>query len=204
MKKFILALGVLASTAFAISQPQTHDGFFMNFSLGLSFQNFGYEYKATQYKGQTIDGDGVSVDSDFKIGGCVAPNVALHLTITEVQNLSDLELKDGKRTVATTDQTESLILFGFGATFYSANNMFFTGSFGLSMFTIGDSDNSSAGGSSEAGIGFQAGIGKEWWVGEEWGMGVMGTFTYGSADDQDGIGKMSAYAVGVKFTMTFN
>ena len=204
MKKFILALGILASTALAISQPQTHDGFFMNLTLGLSYQDFDYKYKATQYEGRTIDGDGVSLDSDIKIGGCVAPDVALHLTITEVQNLSDLELKDGKRTLATTDQTESLILFGFGVTYYFVDNIFFTGSFGLSVFTIGDSDNSSTGGSSEAGIGFQAGIGKEWWVGDEWGMGVMGTFTYGSADDQDGVGEMSAYAVGVKFTITLN
>lgn len=204
MKKFILALGILASSALAISQPHTHDGFFLNLTLGLSFQNFGYEYHATQYDGMTIDGDGVSLDADTKIGGCVAPNVALHLTITEVQNLSDLELKDGNRTVATTDQTESLLLLGFGVTYYFLDNIFFTGTFGLSMFTIGNSGNSSAGGSSEAGIGFQAGIGKEWWAGDEWGMGVMGTFTYGSADDQDGIGEMSAYAVGVKFTMTFN
>jgi hypothetical protein len=204
MKKFILALGILASSALAISQPHTHDGFFLNLTLGLSFQNFGYEYHATKYDGMTIDGDGVSLDADTKIGGCVAPNVALHLTITEVQNLSDLELKDGNRTVATTDQTESLLLLGFGVTYYFLDNIFFTGTFGLSMFTIGNSSNSSAGGSSEAGIGFQVGIGKEWWAGDEWGMGVMGTFTYGSADDKDDIGEMSAYGVGVKFTMTFN
>ncbi|MBO4435825.1 MAG: hypothetical protein J5791_02945 [Fibrobacter sp.] len=204
MKKFILALGVLASTALAISQPHTHDGFFLNLTLGMSFQNFGYEYHATRYEGMTIDGDGVSLDADTKIGGCVAPNVALHLTITEVQNLTDLELKDGTRTVATTSQTESLLLLGFGVTYYFLDNIFFTGTFGLSMFTIEESRNSNAGGSSEAGIGFQVGVGKEWWAGDEWGMGVMGTFTYGSADDKDDIGEMSAYAVGVKFTMTFN
>jgi hypothetical protein len=35
-------------------------------------------------------------------------------------------------------------------------------------------------------------------------MGVLGTLTYGSADDKDDIGEMSAYAVGVKFTLTLN
>lgn len=205
MKKFILALAALATSALAASQPRTHDGFFLNLTLGLSYQNFGYEYKATRYEGMTIEGDGISLDADTKIGGCVAPNLALHLTITQVQNFSDLELKNEyERTVATTNQSESLILFGFGATYYFLDNMFVTGSFGLSVFTIEEVGNSRAGGASEAGIGFQVGVGKEWWAGDEWGMGVLGTLTYGSADDKDDIGEMSAYAVGVKFTLTLN
>lgn len=48
----------------------------------MSCQNFGYECKATRYEGLTIEGDGISLDVDTKIGGCVAPNLA------------DLELKD--------------------------------------------------------------------------------------------------------------
>jgi hypothetical protein len=204
MKKFILALAALATSALAASQPRTHDGFFLNLTLGLGYQNFGYEYKATRYEGMTIEADGISLDADTKIGGCIAPNLALHATITEVQNFASLELHDddGKK-VDESNDTESLLLFGIGVTYYLPSNVFFTGSIGLADFTI-TQPGSNSGGSSKAGFGFQAGIGKEWWAGDEWGMGVLGTFTYGSADDKDDIGEMSAYAVSVKFTLTLN
>ncbi len=39
MKKFILALAALATSALAASQPRTHDGFFLNLTLGLSYQD---------------------------------------------------------------------------------------------------------------------------------------------------------------------
>lgn len=204
MKKFILALGILASTALAVSQPHTHDGFFLNLTLGLGFQDFDYEYNSGRYKGMTIDADGISLDADTKIGGCVAPNLALHATITEIQNFASLELKEDGRKVDESNQTESLLLIGIGVTYYFADNLFLTGSLGLAGFTITTAGSNSAGGSSEAGFGFQVGVGKEWWAGDEWGMGIVGTLTYGSADDKDDIGEMSAYGVGVKFTLTLN
>jgi len=202
MKKILMAVATLAVMAFA--EPNTHDGFYLNFTLGLGYQNFGYEYTTSEYKGMTLDASGVSLDADTKIGGRIAPNLILHATITEIQNFASLEMKDDGRKIGESDQTESLLLFGAGLTYYLANNMFLTGSLGIASFTITSADNSSAGGSSSAGFGFQVGFGKEWWVSSEWGMGVMGALTYGSADDQDDIGEMSAFAIGVKFTMTYN
>ena len=206
MKKIVLVLAVLATSVLAYSPPHTHSGFFLNIALGMGIQSFDYKYNSSS-DNITLEAEGPSVDFDFKVGGCVAQNLAIHGTLVTSNNLSDIEVTVNDKTETVPDVSEHMILIGAGMTFYFAGNMLVTGSLGLSRFTVNKDDSDSDDddiGSSEFGFGFQMGFGKEWWIGGSWGMGILGTLLYGSADDKDNLGDMSAFAMGVKFSVTFN
>jgi hypothetical protein len=46
--------------------------------------------------------------------------------------------------------------------------------------------------------------GKEWWISENWGIGIAVAMSYGSADDKDDTGEMSAFGINFFITATYN
>lgn len=206
MKKLIILIAMAASLSFAVSEPQTHDGFFLNWTFGLGFQSF--DYIATDHDDLDMKASGIAAETDFLIGGRIANNTLLHVSFVAVKNLNDIERfkKNGTKYDQSNGISEQMNLFGLGATYYLPSNIFFTASAGLAWFSI-EVDNCSGNctaGSSDAGFGFQVGAGKEWWVGAEWGIGAKLALTYGSASDQDDAGDLSAFGVNLMFSVTFN
>lgn len=205
MKKIILVLLVMVATVF--SAPHTHDGFFLNMSLGYGYQDFAYSASEISESGNpfifSIDSKGVSTEFDIKIGGTILPSFALHATISGIGNLSS-EIESvieysGERESFNQEVDLFMFLTGIGVTYYiNPINIFFSGSVGITEFDINDSQ------MSDTGFGFQIALGKEWWVSPEWGLGVSAAFTYGKADEVNGFGDMSEYAINIMFSSTFH
>ena len=55
-------------------------------------------------------------------------------------------------------------------------------------FGFSDEDDGVVKSASEFGFGFQLAAGKEWWISENWGLGASVAITYGSVDEDDGVG----------------
>ena len=189
--------------------PYTHDGFFLNFALGFGYQGLDYEYDDddddTHYEAEA---SGVAFDLSYRIGGRIAPFTVLHATVLRITNLTELEgeiTENGKtESFSTSDYSASMFLYGIGVTYFlPPYNYYVSGSVGLSLFTLEDEDNE-INAASSFGLGFQILAGKEWWLSENWGAGVAVAMTYGSADDKDGTGELSAFAINFFITVTYN
>lgn len=204
MKKLLILIATAAAFCFAESAPQTHDGFFLNLSLGFGYQSF--EYSASTKFAPDLEAKGGATEFDIKLGGRIAPNTLLHATITGVSCMNDMDIIYEDEKISTSDLSESMSLLGIGVTYYLPANFFVTASVGTAQFTNSDNtdNDNKVDGASETGFGFQVGAGKEWWVSENWGLGVSAAFTYGSADDKHDAGDMSAYGINVMFSATFN
>jgi hypothetical protein len=202
MKKAILILVTALSTAFAA--PQTHDGFFLAMGLGFGGMSFTEDYGS-----YTVESDGgIAADFDFKIGGCLANNLAMHFSMTSI-SLGGYDLIEDGENIGSPDYSLGISFMGIGMTYYfMPYNIFLSGSVGISQFTISDLD-SDASVSSDNGFGFHIAAGKEWWVSENWGLGISLGITHASVnqnnseyDDYDIDIKGTAFAV--MFSATFN
>ena len=201
MKGLVLFLMLAFSMALAESLPYTHDGFFLNLSLGFGGQSAEYEGNGfLNNSSVSAEGDasGMTFEFDWKIGGRILPFTLFHATVIQVHSLDgfELEAKSNARN-ASVEGSEYMGLIGAGITYYlPPYNFFFTGSLGFARFIIGDYG-------TDFGFGLQLGVGKEWWVSENWGLGVMATIVYGSADDGD-YGEFSTLAFNIMISTTFN
>ena len=194
--------------AMAESYPYTHDGFFLNISLGFGGQGMsltgsgmmdGYE--------MTFDGDagGSVVEFGYKIGGRILPYTILHATMLAVGSLSGIDVDARYRGKQTSlEYGEAMSLVGIGVTYYIyPYNFFVSGSLGTVSFDLAN-DNAGQTSATEYGFGFQLAFGKEWWVSENWGLGASLTINYGSVDEDSEDLECSAFAVTLKFSATFN
>lgn len=208
MKKILLAIiaasSIFASSAFAISAPQTHDGFFLNLSLGLGYQGFEYDHA---HSSRGLESNGIATGFYIKLGGRVANNLLLHASLIGETNQSSLkETYNGEVEETYNALHDNLSILGVGLTYYFLQNIFVTASIGISQFNLqGDTgDDIITLGRSENGFAFHVGVGKEWWVSENWGLGISLNFTHGSADDQHDAGEMSGNGISVMFSATYN
>ena len=211
MKKILFAL--LATAVMAMAESHTHDGFFLNMALGFGHQNFEYEGSSLQYgtKGLKLESSGLSSEFDLKLGGSLSNSIVLHATIIGIGTASDIKAKrDGLPAYSNRNYTVGLSMLGIGMTYYLPVNVFFSGSIGLSQFTLDEDDSNSSTnsttvkGASDDGLGVQFAIGKEWWVSDNWGLGVSAGLLYSAAADQHDAGDMSMLAVNIMFSATFN
>jgi hypothetical protein len=207
MKRIFILLASLASLAVAGPYPYTHDGFFLNFALGFGYQGLDYEGEDDEdmYEAST---SGLAFDMSYRIGGRIAPFTVLHATVLRVSNLSELETEmtsNGKTEyISTSDYSASMFLYGVGVTYFiPPRNYYVSGSVGLALFTMEDDDDYIKA-SSSLGLGFQLLAGKEWWISENWGIGIAVAMSYGSADDKDDAGEMSAFGINFFITATYN
>lgn len=209
MKKTILFLLVMATVAMAASYPFTHDGFFFNVSVGFGGQ--GMSLTGSIYEdGFTIDmegdADGGVYEMDYKIGGRILPYTILHATVVRIGALGDLETELSSRGRSVyVENGESMLLVGLGTTCYiRPYNFFVSGSVGISKFGLTEAGDDEILGSTEFGFGFQLAAGKEWWVSENWGMGASIALNYGSVEESEEDAEMSALAITVMLSATFN
>lgn len=204
MKKILLAIVAAASVVFAA--PRTHDGFFLNLSLGLGYYGFEYEGNAGNMS-VGMEYGGMGAEFDVKLGGRVAANTLLHATILAVSNGGEVDMSAGYNGRFETVPVAADIaanLIGVGVTYYMAANMYMTATIGMSKFSLDyDDSNRKSEGATDSGFGFQLGIGREWWVSDEWGVGVSLSYVHASAEDGP-YGEISSNSVSVMFSATFN
>ena len=66
MKKILLSIALAAICAFAASAPKTHDGFFLNATMGAGYSSFEDKIEGGLGK---ITCDGGAFEASFKLGG---------------------------------------------------------------------------------------------------------------------------------------
>lgn len=101
--------------------------------------------------------------------------------------------------------TFSWFMLGGGVAYYlEPMNLFFSGTFGLSGFTVDDQYNSNVV-DTDAGFGIDLLVGKEWWVSSSWGLGLAAQFIYGTAKDREpAVGRWNTLGGGLLFSATYN
>ncbi|SIO38070.1 hypothetical protein [Fibrobacter sp. UWB11] len=183
MKKFLLSIALAAVSAFAISAPKTHDGFFLNGTMGFGYSGFEEEVE----KGlATLECKGFAYEGSFKIGGAVTQNVILHATIGLNVLFPDLEGKErgysGSQKIA--HDGFNIFMLGGGLTYFfpSESNIYVSASVGLTDISITFDGNDYDLTDLDNGIGFNITVGKEWWMNDELGLGVALSYTHNSAD----------------------
>lgn len=215
MKK-ILA-GILVAATFAAAAPHIHDGFFMNFQLGLGYfrQNSDWKSYENGHYNDRVDGKvtaetWISQNFTFMAGGSINETVTIFGTLSISGSDNGIETnissREGNMSIAQ-------LFFGPGvrlipvhsgplADFYldaaagwifeSCENNSYSGNYDLD-FTA-------------SGLGLQLGLGKEWWVSKNWllGLGIFYTAAFSDADEFDANVDVLSNVVQLRFTITRN
>ena len=208
MKNIFCIVAIASALSFAASEPKTHDGFFLSFALGMGYQAINFVADDGDNL-HSLSESGAATDIDVKIGGRIANNTLLHLTLagtTKTGTVGDDDYYDND------DIKANMSLLGLGVTYYFSGNFFATGSIGISQFhansdvrtfdaTVNASANTPA--DVNSGFGFQVGGGKEWWVSDNWGIGASAALLFGFAntvyDDSE-----SSLGITLRLTATWN
>jgi len=143
----------------------------------------------------------------FAFGGAVTPNLIFYGELT-INSATDPQVDSG-------DTSQSLgydlNMFGIGpgvAYYLVPANIYFSGTLAFSQVTE-SSHNSGSGNSgsidlTEMGVGLNILVGKEWWVSHDWGLGVAGQLYVASMKMKYDDSRMTATALSVLFSATYN
>ena len=208
MKKIILAL--LATAAMAMAESHTHDGFFLNLALGFGYGNFEDNYTSVYNGKNRLESSGTSTEFDFKIGGSVVHNVALHFSALGVGFFNDIDMyKEGQFNKSVSPESFNLSLVGGGVTAYipAVDGLFVSASIGATQYSRSLSNGLfTYEAASVAGFGFAIQAGKEWWVSDNWGLGLSVSYIHGNSEDSNNLQKedMHSNSFNVMFSATFN
>jgi hypothetical protein len=179
-----------------------HDGFYMRLTAGL-----GVLTAKDSLGGQdrTISGGGMAMT--FAFGGAMTPNLILYGELLMTVAM------DPKVDYAETSQSlgYDLNLFGIGpgvAYYLVPSNVYFSGTLAFSQITESSGNNGSNSSRSvdvtDMGIGASFMVGKEWWVSQNWGLGAAGYLHLASMKLKNDDSRMTATALGVLFSATYN
>jgi len=167
-----------------------HLGFYIRPDLG-----FGY-MAANQ---ATTTYSGFAGLAGVAIGGAVRENsiLAVHVFDAVVQNPS---LSYGGSL-----QDSTMVLWGIGPqyTYYSQPTNIYV-STTVALTTVSVERPFGPRGATDVGLGTRVALGKEWWVGNHWGLGLVGHFSYSFNSDSGSTYTLTAYAVGLAFSATYN
>ncbi|MDE0471323.1 MAG: hypothetical protein OXH57_05230 [Ekhidna sp.] len=194
--------------AFGQQEANTHDGFFVNLSLGANFGKVNIEVDDNNVlDSYNVDFTGSGVAFDLLIGGSPVENIAIHATLAGVSLINpDFERQEpiGSPNGDTEDTFLNTSFLGAGATFYTKDNFFFSPNIGRGTISFNiDSETTT----SDGGFGFLLRAGKEWWVGDQWGLGFALSYrgALGSTElELDLEEKWSSTNFSVSFSATFN
>ena len=207
MKKILLSIALAAICAFATSAPKTHDGFFLNATMGLGYSSF----KEDVAKGMaTLECKGLAYEGTFKLGGAVTQNFILHATVSLNVLFPDLEGKE--RGYAETQKIPhdgfNMFMLGAGFTYFFPveENIYMSASVGMTDVSITFNGNDYDLTDLDTGIGFNITVGKEWWMNSELGFGIALSYTHNSADGNVKRYKVEASSNTIAFvaSLTFN
>jgi opacity protein-like surface antigen len=186
------------------SGAMRHDrGFFLRPELG-----FGY---LSAYR-DNVTATGLDYTLGLSVGGTVAEGLVLHgmFTVSSAPEVK-YEVDDATASLSGVDYTLTVTSIGFGLTYYTPSNAWFSGGIGPHVTTLstsvadsldcpaGDACNyPDTGSDSDFGLGLRVGAGYEWWVTDEWAIG-LGAHVFG-ATGQD----WTSYGMDTVFTASFN
>ena len=185
------------------SGAMRHDqGIFVRPQIG--FGNLSAEIKGADGT-QTVNGLASSLGVSF--GGVVSEGLVLHGTLS-ISSIPGAKVEGAGPIEVDQERSFDVTSLGFGMTYYTPDNLWFSAGLAPHVMTLSTSSTSSISSTGctssdckdaeDFGLGLRAGVGYEWWVGDEWaiGLGVEG-FGAGGSD-------ITAYGLNTVFTATFN
>ena len=206
------ALSGLCATANAA--PETHDGFFLQFNIGPSAQDWTITnppFLPDVIDELNIAGSGLQMD--VNIGGAVAENIIVFAQFSVNTAVApEVTLQGGNISASETfgdDVSAATVGIGGGVQYYvMPAGIYLAGSLlsvqlQLARDANGDGNSEERGGS-EKGVGLQLRLGKEWWVSDEWGLGIAGSYLRASIPELGGDEAWTVNNFAVTFTATFN
>ena len=179
-----------------------HDGFYVRLTAGIGGLRTNNSVGGVD---QTTSGGGPSMT--FAFGGAMAPNVMLYgeMLITGATN-PQVDYAGTSRALGY-----DLTLFGIGpgvAYYFMPSNVYLSGTLAFSQVAESTTDNSSSSSDSvdvtKMGIGASFMVGKEWWVSSNWGLGVAGLLHVASMRMMGDDSRMTATALSLLFSATYN
>ena len=205
MKKLLILVAIMTSLNFAASEPRTHDGGFLSIAIGMGYQSINFVPDDIEEETDNIAG--LATDIDVKLGGNVAYNTLLHLTLAGTTKTGTTDYNDDNE---YENIRVNMSLLGLGVTHYFENNIFITVSCGISEFHVNDDIavfsaiiQSNTSPDINNGFGFQVGGGKEWWVSDNWGIGASAALLYGFASNLADA-KESSLGITLRLSATWN
>jgi hypothetical protein len=166
----------LPAVCHAESAPYTHDGFYLQMSLG-----GGYVRASTSADGvdETISGGAIA--GSLWIGGSLVPGFALGggtLGVIAPSPSYKLTIGGQSQTGALGDNSMQLQMLGLVADWYPnpTKGLHFQALVGYAGLSFGASDGSTS--ETASGLGLMGGVGYDFWVSTEWSIGVLGRLAY--------------------------
>lgn len=179
-----------------------HDGFYMRLTMGLGILNAKYSQNGQD---TTISGGGLAMA--FALGGAVTPNLILfgEVIVTGAMDAS----QDNNDTYQQYGENVTLLGIGPGVAYYlEPSNIYFSGTLAFSQVSASrvtsSSDSNDSADLTDLGVGASFMFGKEWWVSHDWGLGVAGLVHLASMKMKYVDSRMTATAISVLFSATFN
>ena len=107
----------------------------------------------------------------FALGGALTRNLVLYGEVVMSRSVEPEVEIEGLPTGTATDFDAGLVGVGAGLAYYLSSNLYFSGTFAFSQFTITDEDGDEVA-DTQFGPGLSLSFGKEWWVSANWGLGA--------------------------------
>jgi hypothetical protein len=159
------------------------------------------------YLGQDETYSGGGVTMTYAFGGAVTPNLVLYGEFLMTM-APDPTSKLGVNSQTLTGIDLVLLGMGPGVAYYlEPSNLYFSGTLAFSQVSASASSSNSSNRSidlTDMGIGASFMVGKEWWVSHDWGLGVAGLLHVASMKLRDVDTRMTATALSVLFSATYN
>jgi hypothetical protein len=179
-----------------------HDGFYMRLYTGIGYLTASDTYQGSK---ETFSGTGVTFGASF--GGVIAPNLVLYGEFLGTV-VTDPTYEYGG--VSGTASGSDLTLFGIGpgiAYYFDPLNLYVSGTLTFSQVTASDNQSSGSNNSTDLtdmGVGTNLMVGKEWWVSSDWGLCVAAQLHIASMKMKDYDARMTAAALSLLFSATYN
>lgn len=150
-----------------------------------------------------MDNTGLNNSFDFRIGGTVAEDFALHGTLIGdvIEGPKTKITIDGQSASGDAFNSVGFSLVGAGGTKYFApHDIFVSASGGVATFQA-ESKDGDKGKVRDRGFGLQAKAGKEWWVSPNWALGASAVVNWATVSPTNETDKY--LSVGAQFSATY-
>ena len=178
----VAAVCVLPAVCHAQSVPYTHEGFYLQMTLGGGYlgTSASADGEALSLHGGAINGSlwiGGSLAPGFVLGGGTSSSIAIRPKVKETVNGQVLD-------VGNVNAGLQLNMIGLVSDFYPnpTKGLHFQAMLGYAVVSITQDGASSV---SPSGVGLIGGVGYDFWVSEEWSIGVLGNVAYAAAKLHD-------------------
>lgn len=214
MRTILTTAALCGLCATAQAAPETHDGFFLQFNVGPSGQDWTIKDPPT-LRGvideMNVSGTGAQID--ISVGAALTEDVIVFGQVSVNTMIAPkLTLKGGSISAserADEDVSASTVGLGVGLQYYlMPAGIYLAGSVLSVQLQIAQDENgdgiSEDPRGSEKGLGFQFRLGKEWWVSEEWGLGIAASYLRASIPEKGGNEDWAVNNFALTFTATYN